>query len=221
MKQFYVYTHEDPEGRVFYVGKGYGRRAYDLNTRGGRHLHKLRKLGGEGVVIRVYTVADERHALTIEMQLIALMRKAGIDLCNITNGGSGITGLSRTPEHREKLRLALLGHSVSDETRRKIGEAGCGRVPSEKTREKYRAKRLADDHRAALLKAITGRVVSEEAKAKSRAAMLGRKLSDEHRRKLSESHKGKKQSPELVAKRAAAVRAACVARREKRGVDNA
>lgn len=216
MKRFYVYTHEDLQGRVFYVGKGHGRRATDLKNRKGRHLYKLRKLGDAGVVVRVFPVHDERHALTIEQQLIALMRRAGIDLCNIARGGDGVAGVPRTPEYREKIRRSLIGHPVSEQARQKIGAANRSRKITDATRAKLQRKTLSEAHRNALLKANTGRARSEASKAKAREKMKGRKLSDEHRAKLSASHSGKKQSPELVAKRAAGVRAACAARRARK-----
>jgi hypothetical protein len=211
---FYIYTHARPDGSVFYVGKGIGRRARDFRARSDQHKAITGELGLKNIVVRAYPVPDERHALTAERVLILALRKAGARLVNADNGGGGFSGgRVKTPEHRKKLSQAGMGHAVSDETRKKIGERGRGRRPTEATRAKLSAKKLSESHKAALLAAISGRIVSEESRAKSRAKMQGRTLTADHRQKLSDSHKGLKHDPSTKATRSAALKAAWARRK--------
>lgn len=215
-KTFYVYTHARPDGSVFYVGKGVGDRARDFWQRSEHHKRIIRKHGEANIRVMAYAVVDERHAYAAERHLILAMRRAGLKLANVDDGGNGRIGFVMTPEHREKLSAAGMGHAVRETTRQKISEAGKGRTATEATKAKLRAKKLSDEHKAALIAAITGRPVSEESRAKARAKMQGRKLTEEHRKKLSESHRGKKHDPSTREARSAALKAAW-ARRKAEG----
>ena len=93
---------------------------------------------------------------------IAEYRSRGKAEYNIADGGDGGN---------------VKGHSVSEETKRKISESLKGRKQSEETKRK----------RSKLLK---GRNRSEETKQKISEAKKGIPLSDEHIRKISESLKG-------------------------------
>lgn len=213
-RRFYIYTHARPDGAIFYVGKGCGDRSRDFYNRSEHHKRVVNKYGAKNIQIRSYVVRDEHHAYVIERQLILAMRKAGVALINRDNGGRTRTGVVIHPEHREKIRLALIGHPVSAEARAKISAAGKGRVPSAATRAKYAAKKLSESHKEALLRATTGRVVSEESRAKAREKMLGRKLTEEHRQKLRDAKLGTKHAPETFEKRSLALRAAWARRKQ-------
>lgn len=49
-----------------------------------------------------------------EIELIKLYKEQGVKLCNLTNGGEGVSGLKRvfTKEHKDKLRQAKLANPV-------------------------------------------------------------------------------------------------------------
>lgn len=83
----------------------------------------------------------------------------------------------------QEYKKALVDCKHSEETKKKISEAGKGRKMSEETK-----KRISE--------AEKGKHNSEEAKRKLSEAHKGKTFSDEHKRKLAESHKGKHQSEE-------------------------
>jgi hypothetical protein len=211
-KVFYIYTHARPDGSIFYVGKGVGDRARDFWNRQEYHKRVARKYGERNIQIRAYATIDEEHAYAAERQLILAMRKAGIRLVNMDDGGLGRRGMAFTKEHREKLRAAGMGHPVSEETRRKISAAGKGRVLSESHKEKLRALNNSKQVEA-MRRANTGKRCSPETAAKIGAANRGRKLSEEHCKKLGDRKRGVPQRPETVAKRAISLKAAWARRK--------
>jgi len=130
------------------------------------------------------------------------------------------TGNSQMSEEtREKLRIAntgeknprfdisnggeahpMFGKHQSEEARKKISEAGKGRIKSAETRKKIseanKGKLRSEEHRRKLSEAMKGRTASEEHRRKLSEAMKGRITSEETRVKLSEIHKGKPKSEE-------------------------
>lgn len=85
-KSFYAYTHSRPDGRVFYVGKGCGRRAYKLKAgRNPYHRRVVEKYGAENIIVEVYPCVSEEAAFELEKVLIAKYSA----LTNLTEGGEG------------------------------------------------------------------------------------------------------------------------------------
>ncbi len=76
---------------------------------------------------------------------------------------------------------------LSEETKRKIGEANKGKKHSEESNQRNREKHLGKHH-------------TEETKKKISLIVKGRKQTEETKRKISESKKGKKRSPETCRK---------------------
>lgn len=248
MCRFYVYEHWRPDtDACFYVGKGRLRRLRETK-RNLHHQNIVRKLVRLGLKVDVRVIAkdlDEKSAFSLEIERIAFWKTRDIKLTNRTDGGEGPSGWKReqwhsdkinavnrsrmrTMEEREKLRQALLGHIVSEETRKKISLAGRGRVPSIEQREKLRVtmkKRMSDSTiRAAYSKLHTGRKhtpeacakigdahrgksVSEAVRDKIRQKLLGTTHTVEQKRKISETTKRTCALPEIKAKRSAHTRA--------------
>lgn len=101
------------------------------------------------------------------------------------------------------------GLPVSDETRRKLSEAGKLRPPvSAETRAKLSAAMMGK-------KLSLGHKQTAEDRAKKSAAAKGRILSPEHRAKLSESHKAN-MTPERLAKMSAITKAWWEKRKENK-----
>jgi hypothetical protein len=208
--KFCVYEHWRPDKNIcFYVGKGTRKRAYSLtrkeNPRYGRVVEKLLRSGLKVDVRIVGTDLTEEDAFKIEIDLIARHRTLGIELLNLTRGGEGSSGCTRSEEFRQKIREFQTG----------------------RPKPSMRGKKLSDDHKAKI--APIGRPVSETTRAKISAAqkgkprpeLIGRKFSeetlermrnrlftDEHRKRISDAKKGKPKSPEHRAKLADAARAA-------------
>ena len=80
--KFYVYTHKDKNGRVFYVGKGTGDRAYsrDRSPEWIEYLDK--RSGGKFTVEIVRDGISEENALEIED---AVMKMHGVTIINRMN----------------------------------------------------------------------------------------------------------------------------------------
>lgn len=76
----------------------------------------------------------------------------------------------------------------SEESKKKMSEAGKGRTPTNK------GTPLTDEQKEKLSKAMTGRKLSEEHKKK--VSPLGRKHSEETKRKIGDAHKGMKRPEE-------------------------
>lgn len=137
MKDFYVYLHRiAPHGRVFYVGKGKGQRAWSEAGRNAYWRRIVRKHGGFHVEI-VESGLQEWFAFEREIQLIELYGRD--TLCNLTDGGDGTSGWVPNAETRARLAAAaagkpgpMLGRSHSEEARAKMAAARRGKASPQK-----------------------------------------------------------------------------------------
>lgn len=196
-KDFYVYEHTRQDtGEVFYVGKGRGRRANIKNKyhRNQFWQNAVAKAGGFGIRY-VATGADEELAFLVEIERINQLRRIGVRLCNLTDGGDGTSGWVKSAEWRAKLSAAHKGKTVSPEVRAKISAAvkTSGYVPSLEIRQK-----MSDAHKGHHRN--VGRVQSPEEIAKRSASLkgtksrLGQTRSPEERAKSSAKLKGRVQT---------------------------
>lgn len=187
MTEFYVYEYWRPDKNVcFYVGKGHDKRAWEFRRR--HHCgHIIRKLQRSGLMVDVRIVCDglqEAQALKLEIERIAMWRKAGVRLSNVTAGGEGVTGLKHSEATRalirEKRKLQIICHT--EETRAKIGKAsGAARVGRKNPEHSARltGRKLSPEHKARIGESGRGRVPSAEQRAKASASNLGQKRSAE------------------------------------------
>lgn len=122
-RTYFVYLHRRLDnGDVFYVGKGtrvsFGRqvqsqayrRAFTTNKRNAFWNAVVRKSAYSVELIAEFF--REEDALAFEVALIAsyARRRAGGTLCNLTDGGEGVSGLVFSLDSREKMRLATAGN---------------------------------------------------------------------------------------------------------------
>lgn len=203
----YVYTLSRPDGRVFYVGKGIGKRIrrHEWAARKGEQSYKaniIRKIwaeGGEVVRQKVFETDDEQIALAEEIRLIAHYGRE--NLANLTDGGDVNSGWVPTQETIAKRAASLTGKKRTEEQRKRISEALMGRVgksPSEDVR-----RRIAESQRGK----PKPKHSAEERQRKSERQKGRRRppVSEETRRRLSESHKGQRPSQETLTKRSEAL----------------
>lgn len=129
---FYTYLHCRPDGTPFYVGKGKGKRAFNLLRRNPHHRNVVTKYGANNILVFVFPCESEDEALSDEIQQIAQLRAAGFDLANQTDGGDGVSnpsplvrsriakgqkGKVRSAEHCAKLSASLKGRKYSEADR--------------------------------------------------------------------------------------------------------
>lgn len=177
-EKFLVYVHERPDtNAIFYVGKGTEKRSKQTSNRSNYWHNIVAKAGGfcAHIVLRDLV---EHEALELEKALIAEMRNNNVPICNLTDGGDGISG-----------------YKFSAETRQKMSERRKGRTSPTK------GKSLSEEHRNKLRLAKLGKKQSAEHKQNSAKARLGIKKSPEERKRMSERMLGKKMPKEAVAKK--------------------
>lgn len=122
----HIYTLRDPRtGVTRYIGKTRRRLSVRLNchngsaragenTRKGRWIRELQKLGMEPRIDLVQTVGGDGSAEEIEW--IAKMRAMQWPLVNLTDGGDGLRSGTHSPETIEKMRAIKRGKKQSAET---------------------------------------------------------------------------------------------------------
>jgi hypothetical protein len=131
---FYVYLHHRSDnGCVFYVGKGCGNRASSITKRNPYWKNIVSKSHGFFVNMVVKNV-DEELAFLVEMECIDQLKKLGVNLCNMTNGGEGASGSKRSQETKNKLSAirknlpnSMLGKKHKTESRKKQSDMKKGK----------------------------------------------------------------------------------------------
>ena len=186
--KFYIYEHWRPDrNECFYVGKGHGRRAHQMNPRNRMHtaIQKILAAKGTAVEVRiVFSGVSEEEALSLEIERIAFWRADGADLVNLTEGGDGMSGYRHTEDAKQRIRASRMGN-----------KAFLGKRHTPEAIEKTRQKQL-------------GIPKSEETKARMR-----KPKSEAHKKKISEIRLGKKHTDETIAKMPEAAKAGWETRR--------
>ena len=108
---------------------------------------------------------------------------------NLTDGGEGTGGYSYTEAQRKALSQRMMGHTTSEETRRKIGDANRialkGKHLSEETKRKLSIAQKGKKHPHT---AYQDKLQSE--RMKGTKLHLGYKATEESRKRMSDAHKG-------------------------------
>lgn len=183
---FYVYEHWRPDtGTIFYVGKGHGRRAFQMRGAGRSRWHRfiVEKLHAAGLTVDVRIIhsdLDEGQAFAKEVGLIAEWRASGAPLANMTDGGEGASGAIVSEATRHLISARSKGRKLNAEVRARMSAAAMG------NKRAYGYKRKP--HEIALIVArSTGRVASAMTREKQRLAKLGLTLSVEHKENIKRS----------------------------------
>jgi hypothetical protein len=106
-KQFYVYLHSAPERGVFYVGKGDKKRCKRIpRLHNIHHSRIINKYGIDNITVTMIPCDSEQQAFELEIAMISSMKKAGVKLTNMTEGGEGASGFIHTEESKVKISIA-------------------------------------------------------------------------------------------------------------------
>jgi len=169
---YYVYHHIRLDNNsIFYVGKGKKHRLNESSNRN-RYWHNIvNKVGYKAEI--VCDNLSEEQALQLEKDLISKYKLLNYNLCNMTDGGDGISGYKHTNQTK-KILVELNKNRQPDtaETRIKKGLAWKGK----------KRKPFTEEHKEKLRQA--------------RKKQIMNKVTEETKRKISLSNKGKKRTEE-------------------------
>jgi hypothetical protein len=122
---------------------------------------------------------NKESAIRKEIEFIKLYGRKCFNgyLCNQTDGGEGIHGRQNTEKWKKNLSKAAL--QMTDDHKEKISKSLKGHVGYMK------GKKLTQEQREKISKALKGKSKSETHKEKLRVANVGKKLSEETKNKIS------------------------------------
>ena len=115
--QFYVYAHLRPDFTPFYIGKGKGNRSHNFSQRSEYHRRIVAKYGAENITVEVVPCQSEQEAFLREQLAIKALRASGVKLCNMTDGGEGMSGYD-WPEDARKKQSEKIKSVMSDPAKR-------------------------------------------------------------------------------------------------------
>ena len=177
---YLVYAHTRLDtGAVFYIGKGTDVRVRKNSNRNIYWKRIVAKDNGFGSLILAKNLT-EKEALNFEILMIKKSKEAGIGICNLTNGGDGVSGYKRSLESRKEQSQRMLGKTPPNKGKPASKEA------IEKMRLAKLGKKQSPQHIENFRKARMGHIVSDATKAKLSAIFKGRIIPEEqyaHRRK--------------------------------------
>lgn len=181
MSTFYTYLWRDSAGVPFYVGKGRDKRAWRTNDRSKEFKQIYANDGCTVEIADEFALESEAHAHEVDLIARYGRRDLGTGLLiNKTDGGEGISGLLRTPEH------CASGRNMSAETRARITASNRNRTPEYCANLSAAHSNRSAEYRAKLSAAKKGKTHSAETRARMSAA--ARNMSAEARAKISAAH---------------------------------
>ena len=135
---YYAYVHARPNTAdaqgIFYVGKGKGVRCYyfDRRTQNPHYARVVKKNGTP--LVGKFDCSSETIAFDLERGLIKCLRRMGVQLTNLTNGGEGPSGMVHSEASKARIaakssswkRPESLKHKISISQR---GERNSAKLP--------------------------------------------------------------------------------------------
>ena len=165
-----MHTRNDT-GEVFYVGKGTGKRAWQVNpARRSKHWTRVARKHGFSVHI-LSRWRTESEAMEHEKFLIRTLNELDLPLVNKTEGGDGTSGFKWSAESKEKLSKALKGKPKTDQHKASLSKPRTITDAVIAAREKRRGRLVPESEREKFLNAIKAkRVVCRELQSEFRTA---------------------------------------------------
>jgi len=147
---YYTYAFLREDKTPYYIGKGKGNRAHRKRYKG------IKPPKDKSRIIFLKQNLTEEEAFKHEIYMIAVFGRKDLGtgiLHNRTNGGDGCTGAIRSLEFKENLRILNKNKILSEEHKRKIGDAqkgtknhNYGKSASLETKEKMSRSRRGEKH---------------------------------------------------------------------------
>lgn len=165
----YVYIHARPDTEdaagIFYVGKGRGYRANVLPKRNRHHGFVVDKHGAENILTGKMDCSNDEIAFELERGLIKCLRRAGVQLTNMTDGGDGTTGHVVTEEGRKRRSESMTARWADPEQRAYLSKVNADRL---------KTQWATPESRERLAKALKGnkKTMTEAALAARRASLV-------------------------------------------------
>lgn len=104
MNSFYTYAYFSESGKIYYIGKGKGRRAWDKNYR------SVRRPPNKNNIIILKNNLTEEEAFRHEVYMISVIGRRNLgtgSLMNMTDGGDGVSGLVRSDEYKKQKSISM------------------------------------------------------------------------------------------------------------------
>lgn len=123
---FYTYAHLTADtNRIFYIGKGTGRRMYRKDARNLHWKNTVKKHGYKAIKLSIWKTESE--AFEHEKLLISCFKDMNVKLVNQSAGGDGnnadgnftFKGKKHNESAKMKCRIANIGKVVSEESKEK------------------------------------------------------------------------------------------------------
>ena len=196
---YYTYAYLREDRTPYYIGKGKEGRIYSKQK-------NIKPPKDKSRIIFLKKNLTEGEAFKHEIYMIDVFGRIDLGtgiLYNRTDGGEGSSGCIPSDETRRKLSEAGKGKTLSEEHRRKLSEASkgeknhnYGKPKSEETRRKLseakKGKTASEESRKKMSESGKVKIFSEEHRRNLSQWQIGKTLSEETRRKISEASKGKK-----------------------------
>ena len=153
-----IYSLSDPiTGEIRYVGKTNQSLDRRLNAhisevrRGYCRTHKInwiKSLMNNNLLptIDILEIATKDNWKKLEIYWISQLKSWGFNLTNMTDGGDGNNNQMFSKESTIKRSKSLIGHIVTEETRRKISRKQVGKKLRQETKDKLRLHNLGKRH---------------------------------------------------------------------------
>ena len=131
MTTSFAYIHCKPDGTPFYVGKGVRTRYKNFSQRNKWHKRVVDKYGKENILISKIDCSSNEIALELEIGLIKCLRRMGVSLVNLTDGGEGNVGWECPEKVKRAVAEANKRRVLTDEQRFVLGSSFRGKTRPE------------------------------------------------------------------------------------------
>jgi hypothetical protein len=180
MNNFYVYVHyRNDTLQPFYVGKGNGKRYMSKHSRNKHWKNIVNKVGFTPMIIENFLTEEK----SFELEKYYIQHFGRNNLCNMTDGGDGMSGHIPTEQTRKKISQGRMGKTHNEKTKKKMSEIKWNMTKETK-------KKISESKKGKIYSIEHKKKISESRIGKP-SPFKGGKHSEETKKKMSEIRKGK------------------------------